>query len=280
MTRLMDGGIRMPSAAGGQAAQEQRLVVAVLADLRNGHHAHRGGGRHAGAGSGREQRGRAERKRENSTSRSAPRSSTSPSMMNSGIATSRNSLFELHDSSPMARDSGSMENSGPASGPARPGRRPQEWTGRSAPAEESGRWRSCGFPDHAPAAASSSASSCAERTPQICLTSSMSPVTSAAEARASISATVRHIQARPSSHRPCESTAAWPGACCGGLLRPGGLHHVIGVIGQEHHEDGQRHQRQPVQHGRQPHRQELVEHVHAHVGALQRGEARPGRVLI
>ena len=54
-----------------------------------------------------------------------------------------------------------------------------------------------------PAAASSSASSCAERTPQICLTSSMSPVTSAAEARASISATVRHIQARPSSHRPC-----------------------------------------------------------------------------
>ena len=31
------------------------------------------------------------------------RSSTSPSMMNSGIATSRNSLFELHDSSPMAR---------------------------------------------------------------------------------------------------------------------------------------------------------------------------------
>ncbi|KAG1165117.1 hypothetical protein G6F35_018961 [Rhizopus arrhizus] len=54
-----------------------------------------------------------------------------------------------------------------------------------------------------PAAASSSASSCAERTPQICLTSSMSPVTSAAEARASIRATVMHIQARPSSHSPC-----------------------------------------------------------------------------
>ncbi|MNC76434.1 hypothetical protein D3C75_1281520 [compost metagenome] len=31
----------------------------------------------------------------------------------------------------------------------------------------------------------------------------MSPVTRAAEARASISATVMHIQPRPSIHRPC-----------------------------------------------------------------------------
>ncbi|MNT12350.1 hypothetical protein D3C72_1472750 [compost metagenome] len=31
----------------------------------------------------------------------------------------------------------------------------------------------------------------------------MSPVTRAADARASIRATVTHIQARPSNHRPC-----------------------------------------------------------------------------
>ncbi|KAG1459587.1 hypothetical protein G6F57_014481 [Rhizopus arrhizus] len=43
--------------AGGQAAQEQGLVIAILADLRNGDCAHRGRSSHAGARRGRKQRG-------------------------------------------------------------------------------------------------------------------------------------------------------------------------------------------------------------------------------
>ena len=66
------------------------------------------------------------------------RSSTSPSMMNNGIATSRNSLFELHDSSPMARDSGSMENNGSSVRPSTPRAAP---TGMDRPISTSRRIR-------------------------------------------------------------------------------------------------------------------------------------------
>ncbi len=58
------------------------------------------------------------------------RSSTSPSMMNSGIATSRNSLFELQEISPMARVSGNIEKSGSRIRPNTPSAAP---TGMDSP---------------------------------------------------------------------------------------------------------------------------------------------------
>lgn len=66
------------------------------------------------------------------------RSSTSPSMMNSGMATSRNSLLVLQEISPIARDSGSIENIGSRIRPSTPRAAP---TGIDRPISTSSRVR-------------------------------------------------------------------------------------------------------------------------------------------